>query len=785
MTKTQGLFGSVVLAALLLQGCGGSSSSSTPAETASQQPQDTALSAAQQRFDTISRIIAEAPGSANANVQNALTLKLAGLDATDPDIRAFVDKLIDENDEITTRAQAYAAIAEAVGSAKTTATGRGLLSKLTDKVKDALVDVMDTGVGHKITSATFKAVLNDEGVTVFMLDQARKSETITQIMIDALGNDWSLTKKMCPMLQTNKEFGEKFAALADERDIMGRFFFEMIDAPLYNCLADAMMLSRDDNVHDSSVSHSTTAYMGILMDRYSEYFVAPGSDASNTSGYGRKDAFVNLLFDTGDTASYDVATNTFENHGDGNELINEKFFYALFSTPTTTNNFISAMKKVDPAVRTQLMDQIFMGIDGSKTDTTQGYLNIIAIGSAMYDGIYGTPDANGMRTGGFGFGAYSGAFIDFAGLIPSDRFMPYGMAFVGAGYQYAQMHGLNVWENLAAGIEDTWNSLMSDNAEAVADSNGSALPAVARSAGAGVIGSDWMDDILDLFLTAWNNVDLGDVWEAFLDDNRSVVDALQDQAGIAYDTVIDGRDANGTLRYPTEITNPVFVANDTVYGFHGLVQLAIQEDMVNSGAVATLDEAKSSFTLPLFGDLTWSFVYNSSIDGIKGFWNNVVDADWLANLSDNEKIREYFYPDADNVYIPNWLLAIDWLKAPRNFQNSDFSQTDFSFQSGYLDIYVVSKNDHLNDELDLPQAASGIKDNITMTRVSMDDDSIIAVDENGQTLDGLYVYKIHVIDPTDVDAVVNYLYALGDSTLEALGFDTSNAADVVKKDEGA
>ncbi len=725
------------------------------------------------------------------------------------DVEAFMHKLIDEvrseNPDITDAdineylvsvdlnkefLRLYAAAPSKAADA------RGLLDpikkvgkKIGDKIKDKLVDVADTSVGNKLTGATFDVVLDSEEATIFMLDQARKSETMTQIMIDALGKNWDLTKKMCPMLQTNKEFGEKFAALAEERDILGRFFFEKIDAPMYNCLADAMLLSNDDADHHADVSHSTTAYMGILMDRYAkEYFVAPHSAPQNTSGYGRKDAFVNLMFDTGAIVESGETPNDYTGHGDGNELINEKFFYALFKTPGSTNEFIAAMQQLDNATLTTLMDHIFLGVrkndsageaieaDGVQVgngtagdaetiaDPIQGYMNIIAIAGAMYEGIYG-----GTESKPYGFGAYTDAFIGFAKLIPVDRYFTYGKAFVGAAYEYAWMNNIDVWNGFAENVRTLWNQYISEPVPAMPEGS----QAAARSAGLGVIGSDWFDDIVDLFAQAWENVSLGDVFDAFMDDNASVIDELMDQGNIAFNTVVDGRDDSGLKVYPTEITNPLFTDNDIVYGFHGLVELAIREDMVNSGSVPDMAAAEGNFTLPPFADMTWEFIYGSATDGVVGFWNNVVGVDWLADLSSNELIRAYFYPSADNVYIPDFLLAIDWLKLPQNYANTHFADTDFDFDAGYVDLYVVSTNPDLPASLDLPQAVDGIH-TITMEPVELTDAILVEVD--GDISEPLYAYKIRLISPADVAAVVDYFGELGDSALNAVGIDTSAAA---------
>jgi len=763
MLHLKSYLGSIVLAGLLLQGCGSSTDEST-----TNTPQTSA------------------EVNKAENTINAINEAFAGLNATssDEDIAKATRnaKLLASKSETTT-----------VNAAQTA----GVFSGVTDKIKDGLVKVMDSSVGNKVSSAAFDVVLNSEGVTVVMLDLARKSHTTTKIMIDALDADWSLTKKMIPMLQTNKEFGEKFAALAYEEPDMARFFFSRVDAPMYNALADAMLLSNDDNKHDSSVEHSTNAYMGILMGMYAtEYFVPFGSGSTKTTigdvKYAKNDAagnlatddnFVNLLADTKAVVTYD-GNITFTGHGDGNEIINEKFFYSLFKTPGSTDSFVNAMDKLPQSTVTELMDNIFLGKLDDKNDTVQGYLNIISIGSAMYDGIYGQKNIEtGTRENAYGFSSYAGAFVGFAGLIQGDRYMTYGKAFVNAGYEYAQFHGINVWSGVSEAAKTVWNSYTNEG------TSSTAADAPTRSAGLGLVKSDWVGDVTDLLLSAYTNLDLTiswvDLYKAIADSDKSIIteitkqiDGVKDSGNKAYHTLLDGRNEDNITAYPTKITNSLFTANDEVYGFHGLLELAIREDMVNSGLSSDMTEAEGNFSLPLFADITWSYAYGTAKDGAMTYVKGI-DADWIANLNSNDLIRTYFYPSADNIYIPSWMLAIDWLTIPANYTGSGIEDYDFAidFNSGYLDIYVVSTNPALLTDINLPQAVGSIK-TIEMVKVEMGSDSIIAVDEAGLNLAGLNVYKITVISAADAEKVLAYLGGLGDSALSAIGLDSSNTANV-------
>jgi hypothetical protein len=765
MLHLKSYVGSIVLASLLLQGCGSSSSSTDSGDTTNE--------------TSVSAIQTETAITSLSDTINSLDST-----STDGEIKAAFDDL---KLQLSAPESTDSSTLQGV-------TSRGLL---TNSIGDVLTNALNSNLGDKVTGAAFDVVLNSEGVTVVMLDLARGSDTITDIMVNALEANWDLTTKMCPMLRTNTEFGEKFTALAEEKESVARFFFERIDSQMYGCLTDAMLLSNNDAVHDEGVAHSTNAYMGILMDRYAtDYFITPDGNTSER----RNDKFVSLLLDTGDIVDYNSTAKTFEGHGDANELTNEKFFYSLFKTPTTTDSFVNAMDKVDVTTRTMLMDNIFLGAQLDKNDTTQGYLNIISIGSAMYDGIYGVANSEGARSGGYGFGAYSGAFIGFAGLIPDGRFLTYGRAFMNAGYQYASFHSIDVWAGVADTIQTAWNNYTAptEAAEVVAQST-----TIARSAGLGLVSSDWYDDILDLMINAWSNVRLTDIGAALLDSDRSVMSELSDQGNRAYGTFVDGRDENNQTVLDTKLTNGT-VHNDTVYGLHGLIELAMQEDAYylecgnrstdyiltstptcENNASYTMDNAKAGFTLPSFADLTWSFAYGTAKNGAMTYYNNNVDAEWFADLSSNELIRQYFYPDAGNVYIPSWLLAVDWLKITNNYNNAEIAATDFNYNSGYFDIYVTSTNANIltaGSEIDLAQVVSIVK-TIEITQINMGDDTIIAVDENGTSLAGLYVYKVRTVSPEDTQAVLTYLSNLGDSALAAIGLDSSNAANVDTTEE--
>ncbi len=839
MNNWKNYAGSVLLAGLLLQGCSSDDAEvvtqgvTTPTETT------TAQTTNEEALDAASSFFSAASDADVAQAQSELTLKILQLASTDSEMRAFVDQVIEENNMSNDMeaAQAIAAVITGADTVNASASRSAARGSVLDSIKDGLTDILDTDVGGALTSATFEVVLNSEGITVVMLDAARGSRTMTQIMIDAIGRDTGLFVKMCPMLQTNQEFGEKFAALAWEMypetkegaPDMGYFFFSVVDAPLYSCLTDAMLLSNKDYTEPKTysigeVEHSTTAYMGLLMERYAEiFFIDPANGIDNTTdqamidaglGYGNTNAFAALMFDTGINADFNSTSSTFTGHGDGNELANEQLFYALFKTPGSTNSFVAAMNKLDVETQTLFMDKIFMGAEaGVEDDSVQGYLNIIAIGSAMYDGIYGEKDETGVRGNAYGFDPYMGAFLDFALLIPGDRYFAYGSAFVNAGYEFAAYNGINVWENISTGAQDVWDGYFAEDNTTTETNTSTVAAAPSRSAMQGKISTNWFSDLGDLFYASISNAlafgdadavdDNSSYWDSIVasttsaydwivDENTTILGSISAQTDealaslnartdIAMSTLIDGRDdANNTI-YPTIVQEGEENGDNQVYGLHGLIELAIREDMVTAqnedgNTSYTMADAEAEFELPLFAEsLTWNYAYTSATNGATAYYNSTTFASYVVDFKENGIIdsmlvQEYFYPDANNTYIPNSLLAIDWLRLPENFSAGDVETTDFNFDSGYLDIYLVSLNANLIDDVDLSQAVG-----TTMTRVDMGSDSIIAVDENGLTLDGLYVYKIRVITPEQTASVFNYLGGLGNDILSMVGLDSDNA----------
>ena len=273
-----------------------------------------------------------------------------------------------------------------------------------------MFDVAKT-ILNAILAQTFKLMLLSGTMTKKMIRLAIKFPVLTRVMISVLKSHWGITRRMIPYLKYDREFGELFTQLAYEQSNLAHFVFQNIDAPLYYGMSVSMTLSE-----------VTTARLAEMMSWYATtYFIAPQPPTAYNN-------FVRLLLDTGFAVEADGQTN----HGDGNELANEKLFYAMFNSPQSMGHFIGAMKQVDPTIVMALMDHIIIGqqynpADGTlvNDDPIQGNYNIYAIAQGMLGGIEK-----------YGFETYMQHLVDFAMLIPKERYLDYAQKMAMAAYSY-------------------------------------------------------------------------------------------------------------------------------------------------------------------------------------------------------------------------------------------------------------------------------------------------------------------------------------------------------------
>ena len=439
------LSGSIIVASLLLSGCNSSSSESQSSSLSSNDAvvqnsvtntkrnlqrelvaEEASLNRAASKA-TMANIIAafvnddlgDDEGTHLGSITSRTLLESMGLD-----VSGLSDE---ESDELLVEAY-FQALAPAYGveiQESAAAKERGLVSKFkdllkkaTDKVKDAIVDVVDDSkIVSKIAEESFKVMLQSGKVTKEMLRLAIKSETITDVMIAVMDDHWNLAAKMQPLLENDVDFGHLFMDLAVAHDYkMADFLFSRIDGPMYYSLTIAMTNSREDVGNGSAGKMTRVLSTLMAMPRMAKYFNVP-STLEYTDGQ-TVEAFSKLLFSNGTTA-----------RGDGNELSNERFFYEIFATPESTANFVTAMNNIDEETRLALMDQIFLGKSkfSSTEDSMQGYYNIYAIAGGM---------AYGLGIGAANYSAYEESLYGFADLVPSSRYYAYGVAFSKAGYSY-------------------------------------------------------------------------------------------------------------------------------------------------------------------------------------------------------------------------------------------------------------------------------------------------------------------------------------------------------------
>lgn len=291
-----------------------------------------------------------------------------------------------------------------------------VIAQATQNLKNTIIYIVDNdAIVSNITASVFRVMLQNGALTKEMLKISILSRTMTSIMIEVMDDHWDLSTQMQALLENDVEFGHLFMDLAKSHDyIMADFLFGRIDAGMYYSLTKAMTLSREANNQNSGKMTQVLSEL-MSMPRMSKFFNVPKTleytDAQSS------EAFSKLLFSNGTTK-----------RGDASEMANERFFYEIFATPSSTANFITAMNNIDEDIRISLMDQIFLGESVfNEADEMQGYYNIYAITGGM---------AYGLGEGAINFEKYKDSFLGFAGLVPWNRYLSYGFAFSKAGYAY-------------------------------------------------------------------------------------------------------------------------------------------------------------------------------------------------------------------------------------------------------------------------------------------------------------------------------------------------------------
>ena len=777
---------SVVLATLLFSGCNPSENNNEVVSNSENQINNESgtlssveeLQLKEQRHSNAQQILSSIQFVGDKNAQNIAKIKnVKGIDSVDVD-KYISDMLLSSRDTGTISLEEYNELSkqdpdtlliEIFNSSNSIelenlnkSPQRGF--SLTGVLKDGINKLAASDVGQSLGGEAFKLVLGSEGVTVAMLDMARGSRTVTDMMIDILGDkkNWNdLSPKMYNMLSSNQEFGEKFLALADEMDgldgspDMGKFFFSMVDSGIYGPFVDSVILSDGSNGHNSDVSNSSLGYLGSLMKKNAkEFFIEPGTGVQtnlNTAAgtkYGTTDAFSTLLFDNGAPITFDE-NGTEINHGDGSEIQNERLFYSLFRTPSSTKDFISAMEELDSDTVTMFMDQIFLGEQdtikfGKISDTYQGFYNIISIAGSMNEGVQN-----------YGLSSYLSSFYNFYNLIPVDRFGAYSVAFVNAGMFYTNFNLNSLWGNVKNGYTSVSNELFSDNNN-TANHTSSRLK---RSSGLGTIDTPWKTIVWDCSVSGWDNLN---IWTSL----------------------------SGMISGEVTETTPKDSFNVMSNCIHSEIELAVREDIVNDSKVdnnvstdISMSTAETMFILPNFEDITFSYVwegsknraltvskffYNDKKEELFDMWKNISFYDVSTKVYEYTNVLIYGTTEEKWAYLPEWLSNTQWLDLKEYYGSTD-SSLSVDFSNGYVDLYIVSLDPNLNttvqgltqdlEKVDTEDVPLSTKENLNLENISESD------------ITEYYVYKVRIYNTTGLDEMLSMLK----DYISGLGADVTNA----------
>ena len=589
---------------------------------------------------------------------------------------------------------------------------------LLDPVKDGLVDIIALDPVTDLTADAFKLVLQSGSITTLMLDMAIDSETITDIMVEVMVDNWDLTEPMIPMMldpENDYEFTRKFLQLAvAHHQQIGTMTFSYINLPLYDAITKVMAVSPKVN----SMMGETMVLIGA------NHFVKP--DASHTivradqpALYAGTDAFARLMLDP------------------ANGIVNERMFYSLFAKSDTTAAFVKTMQQVknnDATVSTFFMDNIFLGgeldavatLDDAHKD--QAMKNIYAVAKAMLDG-------NKIE----GVSAYSASFIGFAGLVPFDRYVPYGKAFGTAGYFYAKANGLSI----PGGTIGNWlaNTFFNDgSAEAVEASTAPARQALSITAL-----TDLIANLKDFFLGAFDS--LGSVTDFIT--NNSIGQAI----GKAFDALLQ----SGTVAVDAFVAELTLKAHDQI---ETKIQVIIKD---------------ANYTLPPFDNLSLNYITTVAKTTAKGIMD---DPATIRQFTENARVQEvYAYVntklETNTIlgYIPNWMTKLDYLELPANIDAKP--KPIINFKSGSADIYILSDN---ADIIDLQVNVLG--NTVLLSEVALEDSPLTVKD--GEIAE-MHVYKF-TVSALDLVNINGIMAKIGEYLENRFGVVAVDASDAIVED---
>lgn len=183
------------------------------------------------------------------------------------------------------------------------------------------------GMGNAMAGEFFNQVLNSPQMTLEMIQCAKGNTGMIDMMIEVISANPALLGKMAAIMKQSTAFTEAFTDLALSDSVLAKFFFAKINSQLYEGLTMSMVNSQQ-----------ATRNVATLMKKYAKDQMKPSTP------------FAKLFFNIGTPGSA----------CDGNELSNERFFYAVFSDIPSAESFLAALGSLDAATQKAMTDFVFL-----------------------------------------------------------------------------------------------------------------------------------------------------------------------------------------------------------------------------------------------------------------------------------------------------------------------------------------------------------------------------------------------------------------------------------------
>lgn len=184
-------------------------------------------------------------------------------------------------------------------------------------------DMMNTAAGM-----FFSQVLNNPQLTLDMIICAKGNDAMVQTMIKVVSANPQLLYKMQEIMRQSNKFTYHFMDLALINPSLAAFFFDVIHDDLYEAMTHPLVRSQEIRVQ-----------MGKLMVQYGKDEMQPNKP------------FARVFFNLGEAG----------NDTDGNEIANERFYYAMFGNLESAHAFMDTLEKMDAQSQKAMLDFVFLG----------------------------------------------------------------------------------------------------------------------------------------------------------------------------------------------------------------------------------------------------------------------------------------------------------------------------------------------------------------------------------------------------------------------------------------